>query len=202
MTSGSSAVGTNAETMVGEAHHRFYNNLQIIMSITNAILRCAVGDPAVHDRIADLQDRVAQFAEINRLLSGPFTPELVSHATLAKLCDCIAAAFDRSATSITISAHGRIVSVQASRTLLLLVAELVTNAFKHGSRDAPLHISVVLNVSSQHCRLEVCNNSSGVGSVSLPRIASELAEAAGGILSCQENNGEFRVCVVLPHTGL
>ena len=190
-------VGDKTALMVDEAHHRFFNGLQTIMSATNGIMR-DVRDPIVRERLAALQERVVLLAEINRHLSGPFGPEVVSDLALVRLCAAIAASFDRCETAISITVTGELRCPDNCRTLLLLVGELVTNALKHGDRGRALCIRIDLLATDRQCRLDVCSNTTNRGKSDRPRIATALAEAAGGTLSTTADAGWFRVSVVLP----
>jgi two-component sensor histidine kinase len=189
--------GDRAALMVDEAHHRFFNGLQTIVSATNGIMR-DVHDPAVRKRLAALQNQVVLLAEINRHLAGPFGPEVVSDLALVRLCTALAASFDRCETAVSITVTGTLQCPDHCRTMLLLVGELVTNALKHSDRGQVLCICINLLATDRHCRLDVCSNTANRGAAARPRIAAALAEATGGTLSTTVDAGRFRVSVVLP----
>lgn len=184
--------------MVDEAHHRFCNGLQFILASTNRILR-DVRDPDVSDRLRALQDRVALLADVNRLLSGPYGPESVSKHTLVRLCSALAASSDRADTRVVVTARGEVRCAERCRTLLLLVGELMTNALKHGKRGRQLRIRIVLIATDERCGVDVCSDIADGGTAARPRMATALAEAAGGTLDSVVDAGRFRVSVVLPN---
>ena len=184
--------------MVDEAHHRFCNGLQFILSATNRILR-DVRDPDVSERLRALQDRVALLADVNRLLSGPYGSESVSKDTLVRLCSALAASSDRADTRAVVTVRGEVRCAERRRTLLLLVWELMTNALKHGERGRRLCVRVTLTVVDERCCLDVCSDIVDRGAAARPRMATALAEAAGGTLESVVDAGRFRVSVVLPN---
>lgn len=183
--------------MVDEAHHRFSNGLQLILSTTNGIMR-DVRDPHISDRLRALQDRVALLADVNRLLSGPYDLESVSKDTLVRLCSALAASSDRAGTRVVVTARGEVRCAERRRTLLLLVGELMTNALKHGGRGRRLCVRVTLIATDERCCLKVCSDVADRLTAARPRMATALAEAAGGTLDSVVDAGRFRVSVVLP----
>ena len=184
--------------MVGEAHHRFFNSLQLIVAATNGILRSGGCDRDARERLEALQQRISSLAEVNRCLSGPFGPESISRQALDRLCTCLAASFDRPNTGVWISVTGGRVEPDMRRPLLLLISELMTNALKHGNAEHELLVGIGLTVTADRYLLVVRSNVAGRPREVRPRIATELAQAAGGTLHVTADDGEFTVAVVLP----
>ena len=197
MTSGEIAEGS--ALIVGEAHHRFANSLQVIVSATNVILRSGGCDPQACARIRALQEQVAALAEVNRSLCGPYDATSLTHGALHRLCAGLSASFERPKTRLCIAVSGRAGGSDTCRTLLLLVSELMMNAMKHGSRDQEPTVSITLTITPDRCVLRVCSNTAG-GSANAgrPRIAGELVKAAGGALNVEIEGQEYGVTAVLP----
>ena len=192
------AIGDRSATMVDEAHHRFYNSLQLVVSATNGILRGGGCAPHARERLMALQERVALLAEVNRHLSGPFGPGSLAPGALRRLSAGLAASFGRTDALIEVEATGEVASPDRCRTLVLLIGELVTNALKHGVRDRPLLIGIELLASADRCRLIVRNNiASRSEPVGHPRIATELASTAGGTLGVFVDVDTFTVTATI-----
>ena len=187
--------------IVGEAHHRFANSLQVIVSATNVILRSGGCDPQACARIQALQDQVAALAEVNRSLCGPYGSASITRDALRRLCVGLAASFDRPDTWLSVAVSGGTGGTDTCRTLLLLVSELMMNAMKHGARDRRPEIGIALTITSDQCRLQVRSNTAGhLARAGRPRIAGELVSAAGGRLDVDTHGEEYRVTAVLPHS--
>lgn len=191
--------GDGMSMLVGEAHHRFYNSLQMIVSATNGILRGGVPDAVVRERLEALQDRIAQLADVNRRLSGPFGPESVSKAALERLCAGIAASFDRADAGVAVTVEGRIDAPDTCRTFLLLIGELMTNALKCSAIERPLRMRIHLAAMAERHRLDVTSNTrSARSNADRPRIASELVASRGGMLRVVAEGDEYQVSISLP----
>lgn len=185
--------------IVGEAHHRFANSLQVIVSATNVILRSGGCDSQACARIKALQDQVTALAEVNRSLCGPYGPASVTRDALRGLCTGLAASFERFDTFLTITVSGEAAGADTCRTLLLLVSELMMNALKHGSRDRRPVIAITLTATRDRSVLEVRSNTvATLPQAGRPRIAGELVSAAGGALDVEIEGDEYRVTAVLP----
>lgn len=183
--------------MMEEANHRFYNGLQLIVAATSGILR-DVRDPRVRARFIALQDRVSLLGQINRLYAGPFGSQSISSVALERLCAMLAISYDRPETAIEITSECTLQCPAICRTLLLLTGELMTNALKHGDHRTRLSVRLSLSADTHSCCLDVDSNCAGDGTAHRPRIATALAEAAGGTLSATSEAGFFRARVVLP----
>ena len=185
--------------IVGEAHHRFANSLQVIVSATNVILRSGGCDPQACARIQALQQQVTALAEVNRSLCGPYNAASLSRDALHHLCAGLAASFERPDTRLCIAVSGHAGGSDTCRTLLLLVSELMMNAMKHGSRDRRPTIRISLTITPDKCVLQVGSNTAGQSvTANRPRIAGELVRAADGTLQVEIDGEEYGVTAVLP----
>ena len=184
--------------LVGEAHHRFANSLQVIVSATNVILRAGGCNPQASQQLLALQQRVALLAEVSRSLCGPYGPASIAPDALELLCRSLAASFDRNEVRTQISTHGQVEASETCRTLLLLVSELAMNAMKHGHRDNALLISIDIKVESNRCCLTVRSNTARPLRVARPRMAEELAKSVNGTIDVAVEGTEYRVTVFVP----
>ena len=193
-------VAEGSALIVGEAHHRFANSLQVIVSATNVILRSGDCNPQACARIQALQEQVAALAQVNRSLCGPYDAASITREALHRLCMGLAASFEQPDTWLCIAVTGRTDGSDTCRTLLLLVSELMMNAMKHGSRDRRATIRITLTIMADRCVLRVFSNTAGrSANAGRPRIAEELVSAAGGTLDVAINGEEYGVTVILPH---
>lgn len=95
----------------------------------------------------------------------------------------------------------RPLSPELARSVLLILAELVTNAFKHSDAGASLELGIALAVLDDRWDLRVTSPGSGriAGAAPPPRLASQLAASLGGMLEVQASC-PFTVRVVAPMT--
>ena len=190
--------GDTAALMLGEAMHRYSNSLQIIVSMTNQILRSDVRDAHVREGLYSLQERVSLFAAISRSLSGPFGPEMATMVAIHRLCTDLAACFDRHDTEVCVAVEGGIETPDDCRIAVLLIAELMTNALKHGCAARPLSIRLDLLTRDAGSRLVFHSNTPPRHATVRPRIAAGLAEAVGGSLISVGNDSGFEVEAWIP----
>jgi len=116
-----------------EANHRFLNTLTAL----GGLLRRDFGaftDPAVHDAVSLLSSRIQAFAGLLRTLGEAPAEALVdAPAHLAQLCAELCAAYlAPRGIHCEFGADPGVLPRETCRTLSLIVAELVTNAAKHG----------------------------------------------------------------------
>ena len=198
MTPAGTAAEDRSAFMLGEALHRFSNHLQLIVSAFNAILRDSEGEARVRKGLASLQGRVSLMARVNRMLSGPFGPDATSAEALEQLCAALAAAFDRHDVDVGVSVVGAVATPEARRTVLLLAAELMTNALKHGGPGRPLRARLDIDATGRELRLRFASDTPAERAGLRPRMAAELAAAVGGVLSVADDARSFDVEVSLP----
>lgn len=184
--------------LVGEAHHRFANSLQLIVATTSGILRSGGFDSQACSKLHALQDQIIALAEVNRSLCGPYGSSSTSRDGLQKLCRGLMFAFDRSDTELSVYVLGETTETDICRTVLLLVGELVMNALKHVPSGRRPKINITLTTSNEDCCLLVTSNTAVPNVVvGRPRVADELVSAAGGTLGVEVIGEEFRVMVTL-----
>ena len=194
-------VSDPAALVLCEALHRSSNNLQLIVSAFNGILREGRGEARIREALGVLQDRVALMAEVNRSLSGPFGPAAASPEALERLCRTLAAASDRHDAELDVEVSGGTETPETRRTVLLLTAELMTNALKHGRPGQRLQARLEIDGTGDVLRVRFISNTPADRIGARPRIAAALAESVGGRLTVFGDTDQFDVDVRLPRRG-
>ena len=187
------------EVVLTELHHRFYNSLQVISSLAGGLMRSDLQPADQRRAAAELQQRVAVIGGLHRLLAQPQGGDL--KPVCDDLCRTLASAFAREDARISVSVRCTATDASTARGLLLMVAELVTNAMKHTLPEFPLSIDVDLTGRIEAYELKVISAGVGRGAAppGRPRVASELAELFGGSLAV-ETDRPYAVRVSLPRS--
>lgn len=178
------------QLVLDELNHRFLNSLQIISTL--AAVSAADCDPecSAH-RSQRLRDCIGALARLHRMLAGsewtPFADGCV------EVCRALTDAFGRP-VSLDVHVDEEPDDASLSHGLLLVMAELMTNALKHAGAE-PLIVAVTLSRSAWGWSLLVDSNT--LGQSGRPRIAHALAAWLGGDLSVDAREG-FAVSVTLP----
>ena len=116
-----------------EANHRFLNTLTALGGLLRRDFS-AFTDPAVREAVSVLSSRIETFAGLLRTLGAQPAEAMVDAAAhLGPLCeDLCAAHLAPRGLHCEFSADPGVLPRETCRTLGLIVAELVTNAAKHG----------------------------------------------------------------------
>lgn len=185
------------EVLIIEAHHRFYNSLQVITALANRLTR--VGLPSEVQRLtaAEIVDRVGVLGDVHRLLARPHQSDLPT--ACETLCNTLASAYDRGDVKLHLTIPPFPMNPIMSRGFMLLLAELMTNALKHSPMGVPFELDIVLSGSPSGYQLVVRSprGSSRSDLTATPRVASQLAMKLGGELSIDTRCG-YLVRVSLP----
>lgn len=184
------------EVLLIELHHRFYNSLQVISSLAGRLTRGETSDVSKL-AAAELQDRIGVLADLHRLLAEPHGDDL--DVSCERLCRTLASAYDRRDVNLKMSLQTAPMSAGVCRGLMLMLAELMTNALKHAPSEIPLDLEIILRGSCQGYDLAVRSPSPEGRSASAmpPRIASQLAARFGGVLTADTRDG-YNVHVTMP----
>jgi two-component sensor histidine kinase len=129
----STASSREALALLRELNHRHFNSLQLIAI---ALARCA-GQPTpaqTQAKLAELVNKLHVHASLHRLLSHAPDPELLESHCLA-LCSNLVRMFGREDVTPYVRMDRVDLSAVEAFWISLLVAELVTNALKHGLAD-------------------------------------------------------------------
>jgi chemotaxis family two-component system sensor kinase Cph1 len=189
---------TCSDMLLRELNHRFFNSLQVIASMTGGLLR---DQPHGHRarEVERIQDRLAQLGRLHRLLAEPMEQSQTLLAACRLLCRTLTQAFDRPDARVLLMISSGPEDPMQIRGLMLLIAELVTNALKHASAGMPATIRITLDCREQGYRLNVRSEDLGAeGPCAPPRIAAHIVRSLGGTLDAFRRKG-FHVRVLLPH---
>jgi len=183
------------EILFHELHHRFYNSLQLLSSMTGRLGR---GQHGAAD-IFLLQDRISLLGALHRSLSQPFTSDTDMPALLHDLCTGLIKGFGRADVELRIERAMLPSDPIVARGLTLIVVELVTNALKHARVPGSPWISVAVERDATGYRMIVANSAvtRNVQDFCRPRIAARITEALGGTLRVTSLNG-YEVAVTVP----
>lgn len=178
-----------ADVLLEEMNHRFFNSLQTICSASNAFLT-DLGTQ--RDQVVQrFQERIASLAAIHRLLARADEAdggELPS--AFGSLCFELATSFDVDPRSLVVRVSPVRLGTARLRLLLMLAAELVLNALKHGLVDVDHRAWVELEpLSDGASRLRVINQTPREAPSGRPFVALRLAAALGGTMSVSWKNG-------------
>lgn len=173
------------EVLITELHHRFYNSLQVLSSMANSLTRENLPTDAIRQTVTSLQRRIDIIGNLHRLLAEQHGADL-GHSC-ASLCRTLAAAFDREDACLRLSVPPGTVDPSVGRGMMLMLAELVTNAMKHTPLQHPLSIDVTIVICDSEYELTVasCGQGRSVHGPTPPRVASQLADRFGGSLSIE-----------------
>ncbi|MCQ8186302.1 sensor histidine kinase [Parvularcula maris] len=177
-------LASSRQTFLSEMHHRFANNLQVIISLLQLDVRRRPGQKGGLREEALVKVKAMGLVH-DALRSGGGDAEVRSEEFLGELLQLLRAALGRPGVTL----EGRIASGRldpdAAVPLGLLVSELVTNAYKHAFGPEGGTICVVL---SEDGRLTVSDNGHGMNAAGEDRprgsgqglqLTTELADQIG-----------------------
>jgi PAS domain S-box-containing protein len=159
---------SNTETLLKEIHHRVKNNMTIIMSLIN-LQRAEIKDEATQNCLVELNVRIKSMALVHELLyaSNNFD-QICFQDYLDQLVIHLRSAFRLNGNIIfNATAIDCNMNINTAIPCGLIVAELITNAFKHAfppnkpSRSDGNHIDISMEFDSNSYTLTVADN--GVG---------------------------------------
>lgn len=206
------APGGVASLMLAEHLHRTANDFSVALAAVKIAMEMASavasGTTATAERrrleIQRARDRIAEAAELNRLLIPPLAADPVDASDLVGAV-CTAIARTRlHAVREGLSFHGSPVLVTADRGWLLAViaAELAGNSAKHAFGPAGGHIHVQLGEDRRGMRLLVSDDGRGAGDWSGTGRGGDIVDAAvaelGGRVARATSNSGTHVEVRVP----
>lgn len=190
--------GDRTGLLVGEAHHRFFNNLQLIVSMTNKLVRERPANDRVRDDLITLQRRVMILAAVNRSLCEVLAEEALAASSLERICLDLAAAFGRHEMLLSVDLVDNPRRRETRETLVLLVSELATNAMKHAKARRPLTVRLEVRRVGDGLLLDFESDSPSLRPQVRPRVASALVAAVGGRIEFLPTADVFFVRALLP----
>jgi len=183
-------LGDDAELLLRELNHRVFNMLQVIAAQTQR-LGGETQLPELHSKLQNLSSGLFAFAELHRGLlpndRGPL------HDAIDDVCQAVVQGFGR--RDIQIFSHVEEVPIgplQRHR-LLLIAAELVTNALKHSfAREGAGAIWTEVHLRDRNVVVETSDSSPGnpLRNCSEPsRMVVAIARSLGGEAAVFDRNG-------------
>ena len=161
------AVVARQAVMLREVNHRVANSLQLISSLVH-LQSAALSDPAAQEALRDTQARIAAVMQVHRRL---YTSDDVQNVDMSEyltgLVDELqqSLAADGGERPIRLSAHAVMLNPDKAVSLGVVVAELVTNAFKYAypvGQDGEVRVILEAGVRQQ-LRLVVEDDGQGMG---------------------------------------
>ena len=188
------------DVLLGEIHHRVYNNLQIVYSMLD-LESDGVSDPFALDQLRDSLNRVRSMALIHQTLYGSNSFAEVDFALfLDVLLPVLTASYgvDTSKIQVRINVESVRLPIRTAVPCGLIVNELIANAFKHAfpNRDhgevdieliMPPGNECVLTVSDDGVGLPDATTTSPTTTLGL-QLVSLLANQIKGIVEIHRSN--------------
>jgi len=150
-------------TLVQEVHHRVKNNLQVLSSLIS-LQAAGVEDATVQSMLRDTENRIQSMALVHQQLYGHADLSRIGFDTYAQsLCGALRNSL---APSAELRMHTQPVEIPIERAVPagLILNELVTNAFKYGSRpDGSCYVRVDVEPLGDGFAFTVSDQGKGLG---------------------------------------
>src|ERR1700677_2658521 len=117
-----------------EMNHRWCNGLQAIGASLRLCRRQELSADSMRRRLAAIDGQLAAQASLHRRLSAPPPPGVSLSAHCLAICLDVAASFGRANVAPQVDICQAPLSDEQALKLGLMVAELMTNAVKHGGK--------------------------------------------------------------------
>ncbi len=193
------------EVLLRELHHRVKNNLQILSSLLHFQSQKTGASEVLRetqDRLRSLQlvhERLYRSSDLARVELGAYVEDLCRQLQLSLHDRCPGGRLEVRAASVEVPS-------QTAVPVGMLLTELVTNAFKHGLKDATYGVvRVETRVEGDVLRLRVEDSGPGLTGPAVPpaggsfglRLVQELVEQLHGTLEVSTGPG-WPVCIAIP----
>lgn len=186
------------EIILQELSHRIFNNFQIIASLTSSLQRetCV---SAIHSKLNSLTRGLVAFANLHRSLLPEAGGSI--YIALERVCRDVIQGFGREDIQVFTRIEDVPLSAVQHHRVLLIVAELITNALKHGfAREHDGAMLIALLRRGDTIILEASDSSACPAPApgqQPSRLVSALARTLGGHAALFDRDG-FATRVVFP----
>lgn len=195
------AAQSDADLIVSELTHRFFNSLQVVDSLFSCAARELPFSDARALNIAVIRDRIQALSRFNRAVSCTAPGAGITEDRCRDVCIDLLRSMGRDDVCPWIRVDDiELPALQASRILMLL-AELFLNALKHGDPEQlRIHVDLACMIDGS-LLLQVANSCQLYARpLRAPRIAEALANSLGGRLDIEASEA-FIARVYLPAGG-
>jgi two-component sensor histidine kinase len=175
------------DILISEMHHRFYNSMQVLASIAGRLARKESTIETQRLIAHEIQERIAALGHWHRLLAT--SPAGQFRDTCTELWNTLRVSFARPEAALTLEVDDVRLGTLAERTIMLLVAELMTNALKHAAPGEHLPVQVVVRTPEGAIEVQVVSPCPIGVAARTPSIALRLAAILGGTLEVTTKNG-------------
>jgi two-component sensor histidine kinase len=193
-------------THMRESDHRIKNHLQLIGS-SLAIQARGAAHAEARELLMQAYGRVSAVARLHERFQNMVGLANIQIADfLNEVCADLAICFNAAGSSpvqLEVDVESRAMQAADALTLGLIVNELVTNAVKHGSRNASQLIRIIVRQEDRKWRLTVRDNgvgmdpeTFGVGAGLGARLLHAMAGQIGGVLRVDPSADGTSVSVV------
>ena len=184
-----------AELLAKETDHRVMNSLQLISSLLRLQRGALGGDTGASEQLALAANRVSAVARVHQhLYAGDGDGLIDCGAYLRRLCDDLSRTLRPDQTAIGVEVVDAALPTARIVPLGLIVAELVTNAAKHGAGGIGVSLGhsepgeYALSVSDEGAGLPAGYDPAATGGLGM-RVISALVGQLRGRLAFGTNDG-------------
>lgn len=188
-----------AELLLRDEQHRTANELAVALAGLRSAIRT---EPADLDLLRRVMERLDLFAKIRRIISTPEHAGGDMIAQLEELLRCMS--FDRDEWPVCFSTSTLRLHLyqDLARTILRVVHEMLTNAFRHGVAGQPISLAIkatktrieIRCVNACHREAKSKRAGSGTG------ILQALCTGHGGSFASRTSKCRWVVRAVLPRS--
>lgn len=190
------------ELLIKEIHHRVKNNLQMTLSLIRLQEgACAEGEES---SFKSLESRIASMSMVHEML---YSSENLTDIDLCgysgRLVELLEASYlERGGMRVSLDCEAIRCSLETAIPYGLILAELVTNAFKHASGRDSASVSVALRRENGVARLSVSDNGPGLPpdfdpsksrGLGLQLVLALSAQLKGSLTWASDGGARFRV---------